>query len=584
MHKNILKLLKTSQVPLIVFFSSLFIFLSFSSTRIFLSDDVIILTQLHNLIGGSLFFETIKVKSNMVQGPVLILGDLVYGKFSYSLIILSLPFYYILKMMNSLYGAHLFLLQLWALSGGIIIYLIAKNHNIRHAEPGGAISYLVLISINIYFFKPVYFPVWGELLSIEFTNILISSLLVLFVYLFFKNFFSNKIALFASFFVIFATPISFYAVTLKHHSLSLLLTILTFYFFYKYQKNKNNRFIYLSYILAAFTVWTRILDGAVLLASLLIIDMITFRRGVKYFISILIIILMSLLPFLSFNYLILGSPFSIMELAPSGWKSITIQPAEDVINLFDENSGNPKQRELLKNLGYNWNDVKISGDWLSILLYITFLKLKNTFGIFLVSPFLTIAITFMINQIKYNIKLNTIDKFFGLYTILLVILQKDYFTSIIIKTPQVFEYRYLLIVYIILLYFALRINKVGDLIENKLKTIIFLYSIILIIILIYFIKEFTVPFMDIYYYTALITSLSLIVLLSISLLVSIKGSVSALLDNLIIFFIALSLSLASFFLLFYYYILNMGYMSPSQNHIILPVFNEILKWMYQLIL
>lgn len=588
MHKNILKLLETNQIPLLVFFSSLFIFIGFASTRLFISDDAITLTQMHNLIRGSLSFETLKVSMEGVieglEGPVLIFGNHVYGKYSYSLIFLSLPFYYILKLTDYLYNAHIFLLQLWALSGGIIAYLIVKNSYLKHAKLAGVISYFILILSNTYFLKPIYFPVWGELLSIEFTNILISSFLVLFVYLFFKNFFSNKIAMFASFFVIFATPISFYAVTLKHHSLSLLLTVLTFYFFYKYQKDKNNRYIYLSYVLAALTVWTRVLDGAVLLLSLLIIDMVICRRSIKYFVSILIIILISLLPFFSFNYLILGSPFSIIELTQSSEESIMIPPSEDFIDLVLEYPENPKPSELLQELGYSWNDVEIRDDWLSILLYITFLKLNNTFGVFLISPFLIISLAFVIYRIKCNIKLNTIDKFFGLYTILLIIPHKNYLMSIITHTPQVFDYRYLLVLYIILLYFALRINKVKDLIENKLKAIIFLYSSMLIIISIYFIKEFPVPFADIYYYTALITSLSLIILLSVSFFVRNKSYVTALLDNLIIFIIALSLSLASFFLLFYYLIFNIGYISPSQNHAILPILDNLIKWMYQMII
>ena len=154
---------------------------------------------------------------------------------------------------------------------------------------------------------------WGELLSIEFTNILLSSFLILFVYLLFRNFFGDKIAIFASFFIIFATPISFYAISLKHHALTLFLTVLAFFFFYKFIEKKENRFMYFAYMLAGFCIWTRILDGVVLLSTLLITDIIIFRRNIKYIFFISLIITASLLPFFSFNYLILGNPVSVME-------------------------------------------------------------------------------------------------------------------------------------------------------------------------------------------------------------------------------------------------------------------------------
>lgn len=582
-YNKIHRLIELHQVSIFVFFSSLFILISFAGTRLFLSDEATILNQFYNLIHGSLSIERIKIMvvssgGLNIGGPYLLYGNHFYGKFSYSLLILSLPIYYILETLDLLYGAHFFILQLWALSGGIIAGIIAKNRRVEHVFLIGAISYFILIAINMYFFEPIYFPVWGDFLSIEFTNILISSFIVLFVYLFFRNFFGSKIAIFVSFFVIFATPVSFYAITLKHHSLSLLLTLATFYFFYKYTEKRDTKYIYSAYILAGLCLWTRVLDGIVLLVSLLIIDMFIFRRGIKYTLSVLIVIIISLVPFFSFNYLILGSPFSVVETIQSDYRSINASGEQDAIVIYNIQA-NPKVDNLKEKLGYD-GDEEMKSDWLSILSYMTFLKLKNTLGIFLVSPFLIVASVFVLDRVMQHIKLNIMDKFLGLYMILLIISYKDYLISIITDTPLVFEYRYLLILYIILLYFALRVDKVKDLIESKLKTIIPLYGIILLLILIYFIVEFPVPFLNIYYYIALITSLFMILLFSIRLFVHSKRYA---IDNLIIFTTALSLALSSFFLLFYYWFVSMTYMSPSQNYTILPVLQKILQWMYTMI-
>jgi 4-amino-4-deoxy-L-arabinose transferase-like glycosyltransferase len=436
--------------------------------------------------------------------------------------------------------------------------------------------------VNLPSFNPIYFPKWGEIISIEFTNILITSFLIVMIYFLFKKLFNTKIALFASLFIIFATPISFYAITLKHHSLALFLTVLAFYFFYKHQEKKDIKFIYAAYVLAGLCVWTRTLDGAALMLSLLLIDLLYFRRSFKHIALISLIILISLIPFFTFNQLIMGNPFSIMELHPLSDTPMRMQIEENMITL-NESPTKMKQSELLENLGFNWNP-QIRTGLLDILSDSTILKLGNTFGILLISPFLIIAFAFFVDRIKWKIKLSTTDKFFGMYAIIFFLLHKNYILAIITDTPIVLEYRYLLIMYIVLLYFALRINKVRELVENNFKKIAMLYAAAVIVLVLYLLNIFPPPFMNIYYSLALITSVFLMISLLMSLLLGNKTSYSDLLDNITLFFMSLSIAQASILLLFYYWVVTITYISPSQNYMILPILEKILKWMYQLLL
>lgn len=589
-REKIIKFLESNQISLLLFFISMFLFTSFAGTRLFLSDEGIVLDQFYNLINGSLALKIAKINVN--NGIFMTIGNNLYGKFSYSLPILSLPTYYILKLIDSFFGAHLFLLQLWAVSGGLVIFLIGKIRNIKYATAGGIVAYFILLTSNLYFFKPIYFPMWGELLSIEFTNIMISSFLILIIYLFFKNFFSNKIALFVSFFIIFATPIPFYAITLKHHALTLLLTLLSFYFFYISYEKKDNKFIYLAYISAGLCIWTRILDGSVLLASLLLTDFLIFRRSIKYISSISIVIILSLLPFLIFNYLLLGNPFSIIESIPVTSEPVTIITAKDYI-VLEQNPKNATQTDLMKDLGYKWEG-KIKGYWYEVFGYSMFSRLINTFGVFLVSPFLIAALGFIVSAVKRKIKWNPADKLLGLYTILLfgtygilhILFNIRPLISVVTDTPVSLEYRYLLVLYIILLYFALRVDIIRILLENNLGTIVKLYGIILIIYIIYFISGFPINFINIYYYSSTIL-ISLLFLFMITYNPINKGKKTlnlGLHGKFILFLIASALAQASSFLLFYYWIVNMTYLSPSQNITIIPVLNYIIDWMYQSII
>ncbi|MDO8727209.1 MAG: glycosyltransferase family 39 protein [Candidatus Methanoperedens sp.] len=541
----------------------------------FFSDEGVIVTQFYNLVHGNLDLQVAKVQ--VERGIYITVNDHLYGKFSYSLLILSLPVYFLLGLIDSLYGAHLFLLQLWAISGGIIVYLSAKIWKNKNAAIAGLASYIILLVINLRYFEPIYFPKWGEIISIEFTNIFISSFLVLTVYFLFRDMFSNKIAIFASLFTIFATPISFYSITLKHHSLTVFLTLLAFYCFYKYTEKKDNKFIYYAYALAGLCIWTRIVEGVALMVSILLMDMLFFRRSIRHIAVISAIILVSLIPFFTFNQLILGSPFSIIEEHPLTDTPMRMQIEKNMITL-NESPFKVQQTELLSKLGYIWN-VDIRAGFFDIFSYMMILKLGNTFGILLISPFLIIAFAFIVDRIRSRIKLDNIDKLFGLYFIIYILLYKDHLLSIVRDTPMALEYRYLLVLYIILLYFALRINAVRELIENNLKKIVLLSIIFAIILASILIIIYPPPFMKIYYSLSFFTICMLLVITLIKLFVNKKKY----LDRSMTFFMALSLAEAMILLLYYYWVITVTYIAPSDNHTILPVLENGLKWMFQIV-
>lgn len=587
-YKKIIKFLDSNQISLLVFFSSIFILISFSGTRLFFSDEGIILDQFYNLIHGSLALKFAKI--NTASGILTLVGSNLYGMFSYSLLILSLPIYYLLSFIDSIFGAHLFILHIWAFSGGAIVYLLLKNRNSGYAPLFGIISYILLISVNMFYLKPIFFPKWGELLSIEFTNILISSFFVIVVFELFRRFFNQRIGIFAAVFILIATPISFYAITLKHHSLTLLLTLLAFYFYYRYTEKNENKFLYLAYIFTGLCIWTRTLDGIILLSSLLIMDILFFRRSIKHIISITAVILISLLPFFGFNYMILGNPFSIIESQPLTDKQITLVSSKYMISL-DETSPKVKQMELLGKLGYIWT-ARIKGDYSEIVGYTLFFRLINTFGIFLVSPFLIIAIAFIIERLRGKIRLNAIDKFFiiyfivffGIYGILYKFFNQNYLMHLLTDTPMVLEYRYLLIFYVILLYFSLRIQKINLLIHDNYKKIAFMYSIIFILTIVFFITEFPIPFLNIYYGASWITLFLLLILVSASILTQNRKIYIQYINNILLVFISIALAEASIMLLFYYWAVSITYISPEQNFLIIPMMQNLIDWMYKILI
>jgi hypothetical protein len=330
----------------------------------------------------------------------------------------------------------------------------------------------------------------------------------------------------------------------------------------------------------------------VLLVSLAIADIFVSRRRFKHLLSIFFIILISLLPFFIFNYLILGDPFSITDNTPLTDKNTSLTVAKDFISLGG-NQSTIRQAQLLNELGYVWKG-NIKDYWSEIIVYALFFKFANTFGVFLVSPFLILAIAFILYIIMKKIKLNAIDKLlglyivilFGVYFILLEFFNKNALMSLLTDTPMELEYRYLLILYIILLYFALRVDKVREMIEKKSGTILKLYGIILITYIIYFIAGFPINFINVYYYTSIIiASLLFLFMITYYPIKKRKRTMNlGMQGNFILLLIAFAIAQGSAFLLFYYWIVNMSYISPSQNITIIPVLNYIIEWMYRTII
>ncbi len=153
--------------------------------------------------------------------------------------------------------------------------------------------------------------------------------------------------------------------------------------------------------------------------------------------------------------------------------------------------------------------------------------------------------------------------------------------TIITHTPIVLEYRYLMVLYLVLLYFVFRINTVRKLIEDNFKKIFSIYGIFLILNLVIFAGSYPINVLKVYYFTAIGTSIILLFLVSMSLLNGDKIFSAGLHNDLLTIFIAFALAEASTILILYFWIVNMTYISPQQNFMIVPVIENINKLIFQ---
>jgi len=93
--------------------------------------------------------------------------------------------------------------------------------------------------------------------------------------------------------------------------------------------------------------------------------------------------------------------------------------------------------------------------------------------------------------------------------------------------------------------------------------------------------QFPVRFMDIYYYASLLVASVFMFSLVLSSVRKKNLTTTASWNKIFLILVALSFSLSSMFMLFYYWGVSMTYVAVSQNYPLIPILGTILKWMYQ---
>jgi len=383
------------------FFASLTFCLALWNLNIFINDEVTLAAQLINLGHGVLSLETTPTRlyeglSFGGSGPMLAFTyqGHVYAFYTHALAVFAAPFYGLLYIISATVGIRLFFASLWSFSIFMVSWLLGKRWGKpRLGRDLGAFVALGLLIINIYVatkLPPLVFDQWGALMAIQLFNILATSAIVLFSLSIFRRYFANgRIAAFGAAYILVATPVTFWAVSAKDHTASVLLIVASIWSLYMYLLDGKTRYRYLSYILVGISFWVRVFDAIPLLIAIVLTDLLTSEGRIKALITAAVTVTLGMVPYFINNFLLFGNPF-LSPVYLSAHQEIAQQTSSAAAST---SSALFATIQRLPTLFFSTWDVQSSANWPQHLYHVLFyVNMPVTLSIFQICPLLIVPL------------------------------------------------------------------------------------------------------------------------------------------------------------------------------------------------
>lgn len=492
------------QWSIILFLICLIFLISMWDIHIFLTDEKPLVNQLVNLQNGSLSLEKIKIP---LDGAWYFQkDDAIYSVYSHAVPVFSMPVYLILYKISFFVNIVVFFIFLWSALVILLGHFLSKKFNNPNIFRLCAVVSVVFLAMNFLLYEPVSFYKWGEMISMQFFNIIITSIAVVLIYLLFKGIFNESSGLFAALIFLFATPYAFWGVGVKEHALSTFLALASFLFFYNYLTTSNARFAYLAYGLTGLVAWARIFDALPLFFSIYTVDVLFVQRFLnwipdlqqvksflKHSMKIFFVMIVALLPYFINNYLIIGNPFFFVGYGPRSEISVQAPMKITSFAAFSNYSLNilDTLRVIPDYFSQYWSILGLDVMFANAirLFYYSDISIKSS--VFQINPLLSvvlpISIIFTSKLIKafkkqkkscfkdMKTKIKPMDMLFVLLVILIFIFYFPFDHRY--GDGYSYDYRYFILLYIPLIYFTLRTLNVmfPSYVENNFSSIVSLF-------------------------------------------------------------------------------------------------------------
>src|SRR5659263_630555 len=225
-------------------------------------------------------------------------------------------------------------------------------------------------------------------MAIQLFNILATSVIVVLSLRIFARYFADsRIAAFGAAYILVATPITFWAVSAKDHTASVLLIVASIWSLYTYLLDGKTRYRYLSYVLVGLSFWVRVFDAIPLLIAIVLTDLLTSEGRIKALITAAVTVTLAMIPYIINNYLLFGNPF----LSP-----VYLSAHQEIAQQTSIAAGNASSAlfatiERLPALFFSEWNVQNSANWPQHLYHVLFyVNMPVTLSVFQICPILTI--------------------------------------------------------------------------------------------------------------------------------------------------------------------------------------------------
>ncbi len=324
MNATTLRALYTRLLPndsaALLFYATFVVCIALWNVNIFINDEVTLAAQLLNLAHGTLSIDVMPARlyeglSFGASSPIL--GNSfqghTYAFYTHAVPVLATPFYALIYLVSVSIGIRLFFALLWSFSIFMVCWLLGRRYRKPHiGRIAGVMLGGLLFALNAYFgtlMPALIFDDWGALMAIQLFNICAMAVTVVLALRIFTRYFAdNRIAVFGAAYLLVATPLTFWALSAKDHSLSVLLIVGSIWCLYTYLLDKKSYLHYLSYILVGLSFWVRAFDALSLFVAILVTDMVFSRARLKDAATAFGSIALGVIPYLVNNYVLFQNP------------------------------------------------------------------------------------------------------------------------------------------------------------------------------------------------------------------------------------------------------------------------------------
>ncbi len=309
-----------SETAALLFYATFVLCIALWNVNIFINDEVTLAAQLVNLAQGTLSIDVMPARlyeglSFGASAPVLGFSfeGHTYAFYTHAVPVFAAPLYALIYLVSVSIGIRLFFALLWSFSIFMVCWLFGRRYS--RSQMGRNVGILlagILFALNAYLgarMPALIFDDWGALMAIQLFNICAMAVtLLLSLRIFTRYFADNRIATFGAVYLLIATPLTFWALSGKDHSVSVLLMVGSIWCLYTYLLDHTKYLRYLSYVLIGLSFWVRTFDALSLLIAIFVTDMVFSQRRLRQAATALGGVVLGMIPYLINNYLLFQNP------------------------------------------------------------------------------------------------------------------------------------------------------------------------------------------------------------------------------------------------------------------------------------
>lgn len=304
------------RLGLTLFVGALLVYLLTWRVGVFVTDTYTVANAMAAVADGHLYVESATYGPGLETPGMHVVDGRLYGR-NYGQVVLSLPFLWALEAVAVVADPRIAVAGAWSLlvvAGGLLAGRMTGY--VRELVAGASTLALLAFGANAALATPLD-PRWFPLMALQLGTMVAGALAAVLLYRLVARVHGRRVGLAAGVAVALATPVGFWAPLPKRHTLSALAVAAVAYLLLRARESGGLRYRALAYVPVGLLAWVHAAEGLLVLVSLGLVDLATAERTtVRDLVTIAAAIGASMVPFVLTNVLISGDPSAAPRLLP----------------------------------------------------------------------------------------------------------------------------------------------------------------------------------------------------------------------------------------------------------------------------